>query len=131
MQQNQSQNNLLPPLPSFLDSMEFWLNISSTDYVERLDYALYIATLINYCYALTDDEGPGGSTRVKTTEYGERLKVEHRELHYDIVAGKESFTHTARHRYHVQKYREIKARLLTPPPYQKDGYRPQLGMLVE
>lgn len=125
--ENQSQHPL-PPLHSFLESMmEFWLNISSRDYNDRLDFALYIAGLINYCYALTDRQGG----KVKTTEYGEKLKVEHRELHYDILAGKQSFTHTARHRYHTQKYREIKAGLFTPVPYQKDDYRPRLGTLAE
>lgn len=125
--QKQGQNPV-PPLHSFLDSaMELWLNISSKNYTERLGFALYIAALISDCYALTDEEGG----KVKTTEYGERLKVEHRELHYDIVAGKQSFTHTARHRYHAQKYREIKGGFFTPVPHHKDGYRPQLGTLAE
>lgn len=125
--QNQGQNPR-PTLHSFLDSvMAFWLNISSKDYIERLEFALYVAGLMTFCYALTDEDGG----EVKTIEYGERLKVEHRELHYDILAGEQSFTHTARHRYHAQKYREIKAGLFTPVPYQKDGYRPQLGTLTE
>jgi hypothetical protein len=123
-----SSQNPVPPLHSFLDSlMEFWLNISSKDYIERLEFALYIARFIEDCYALTDEDG----SKVKATEYGERLKIQHRELHYDILAGKQDFTHTARHRYHAQKYREIKAGLFTPAPYQKDGYRPQLGTLAE
>jgi hypothetical protein len=125
--QDHSQNRL-PPLHFFLDSvMEYWLSISSKDYVDRLDFALYIAALINYCYALKDKDG----NKVKSIEYGDMLKVENRELHYDILAGKQSFTHTARHRCHAQKHREIKAALFTPEPYQKDGYRSQLATLSE
>lgn len=120
--------NPLPPLHLFLDSMmEFWLNISSKDYIDRLEFALYIAALIEYCYALTDEDG----VSVKTVDYAERLRVEQRELHYDILDGKQNYTHTARHRYHAQKYREIRAGFFTPIPYDKDGYRPQLGTLAE
>ena len=125
--QNQNQNPL-PPLHLFLNSvMEYWLNISSKDYVDHLDFALYIAALINYCYGLTDKDG----ARVKSVEYGDILKAENRELHYDILDGRQDFTHTARHRYHAQKYREIKAGFFTPAPYQTDGYRLQLGTLAE
>ena len=125
--QRQGQN-ALPPLHIFLDSvMECWLKISSKDYSERLEFALYIAGLISLCYDLTDKD----DIKVRSIEYGEKLKVEHRELHYDIVAGKQSFNHTARHRYHAQKYREIKAGLFNPVPYQKDGYRPDLCTLEE
>lgn len=125
--QRQGQNSL-PSLHTFLNSvMEFWLKLSSKDYSERLELALYIAGLISLCYDLTDED----DIKVRSIEYGGKLEVEHRELHYDIVAGKQSFNHTARHRYHAQKYREIKAGLFNPVPYQKDGYRPNLGTLEE
>lgn len=124
--QRQGQNPL-PPLHTFLDSvMDFWLKISSKDYMERLDFALYIASLIRSCYGLTDED----ATKLRSNAYREKLKREHRELHYDIVAAKQSFIHTARHRYHAQQYREIKAGLFSPVPYQKAGYRPQLGTLA-
>jgi hypothetical protein len=131
--QNQNPQNPLPPLHSFLDSvMEFWLNISSEDYIDRLESALYVAALIGYCYVLPNDDKDATLAKVKTIEYGQKLKPEHRELHYDIVAGKESFTHTARHRYHAQKYREIRAGLFIPrPPGERRGHRAQLGGVPE
>ncbi|TVY13821.1 hypothetical protein LARI1_G008551 [Lachnellula arida] len=121
----------LPPVHSFLDSMiEFWLNISSQDYVDRLGFALYIGCLICYCYDLqTSDDGP-----VKNPAYAEKLKPEHREVHYNITAAdpkEESFTTTNRHTYHARRSREIKEGIFVPRPYEKGVFRAPLTTVSE
>ncbi|KAI9844808.1 MAG: hypothetical protein M1837_005226 [Sclerophora amabilis] len=121
----------LPPLHQFLDSMMgVWLHISSRDYVERLQFALHIGCLINYCYYLKDGDGDN----VKDPAYADKLKPEHRELHYDIVAEyprKESFVTTSRHQYHIRRSREIQDGTWTPQPYRKTGFRASLTTLQE
>ena len=123
--------DFLPPLHSFLDSMiEFWLNISSQDYVDRLGFALYIGCLINYCYYLQSSKGE----RVKSPAYAEKLKPEHREVHYNITAAdpkEESFTTTGRHLYHVRRSREIKEGAFVPKPYDKGVFRAPLTTVSE
>ncbi|KAF8852125.1 hypothetical protein BDZ45DRAFT_695359 [Acephala macrosclerotiorum] len=108
--------DFLPHLHSFLDSLiEFWLNISSQDYVDRPGFALYIGCLINYCYAMQNTEGES----VRSPSYAEKLKPEHREVHYNITSSdpkEESFTTTNRHAYHVRRSREIKEGIFTPIP---------------
>ncbi|TVY89185.1 hypothetical protein LAWI1_G005618 [Lachnellula willkommii] len=115
----------------FLDSMiEFWLNISSQDYVDRLGFALYIGCLICYCYDLqTSDDGP-----VKNPAYAEKLKPEHREVHDNITAAdpkEESFTTTNRHTYHARMSREIKEGIFVPRPYEKGAFRAPLTTVSE
>ncbi|KAF2492111.1 hypothetical protein BU16DRAFT_564575 [Lophium mytilinum] len=125
-----SVENYLPALHTFLDSMiEFWLNISSRDYVDRLRFALWIACLIGYCYALTDSDG----SRVKEAFYAERLKMEHREVHYHIVSSEqtEGFTTTNRHLYHMRRYREIKEGTFIPVPYTKGVHKASLPAILE
>ncbi len=128
---NESVQNFLPRLHKFLDSIiEFWLNISSRDYVDRLLFALYIGCLINYCYYLKDENGEP----VKDPAYAKNLKPEHREVHYDIVAKDpkmESFTTTNRHQYHARRSREIKDGLFNPEPYQEGVFRAPLTTLSE
>jgi hypothetical protein len=115
--------DFLPPFHSFLDSMiELWLNISSRNYVDRSGFALYIGRLINYCYYLQSSEGEP----VKDPAYPEKLKLEHREVHYNIAAAdpkEESFTTTSRHMYHVRRGREIKEGIFVPKPYGKGVFR--------
>ncbi|KAI9834806.1 MAG: hypothetical protein M1819_002892 [Sarea resinae] len=128
----ESTRKYVPSLHSFIDSMiEFWLNISSRDYVDRVGFALYIGCLINYCYALKDENGEP----VRDPAYANKLKPEHRELHYDIVADcprKDSFTTTQQHQYHTRRSREIKEGLFTPQPHQKkDAFRAPLPPLIE
>jgi hypothetical protein len=124
-------DDFLPPLHSFLDSMiEFWLNISSQDYLDRLGFALYIGCLINYCYYLQNSEGGP----VKSLAYAEKLKPEHREVHYNITSTnpkEESFTTTSRHMYHVRRSREIKEGVFVPRPYEKGVFRPPLTTVSE
>ena len=123
--------DFLPPLHRFLDSMiEFWLNISSQDYVDRLGFALYIGCLINYCYYLQCSEGDP----VKSTAFAEKLKLEHREVHFNIVSAdpkEESFTTTSRHTYHVRRSREIKQGTFVPKPYEKGVFRAALTTVSE
>jgi hypothetical protein len=123
--------DFLPPLHSFLDSViEFWLNISSQDYLDRLGFALYIGCLINYCYYLQNSEGEP----VKSLTYAEKLKPEHREFHYNITSAdpkEESFTTTSRHMYHVRRSREIKDGIFVPRPYEKGVFRAPLTTVSE
>ena len=123
--------DFLPPLHSFLDSMiEFWLNISSQDYLDRLGFALYIGCLINHCYYLQSSEGEP----VKSPTYAEKLKPEHREVHYNITSAdpkEESFTTTSRHMYHVRRSREIKEGIFVPRPYEKGAFRAPLTTVSE
>jgi hypothetical protein len=125
-----SVENYLPALHTFLDSMiEFWLNISSRDYVDRLRFALWVACLIGYCYALTDSDG----SPVKEALYAKRLKMEHREVHYHIVSKEqtEEFTTTNRHQYHMRRYREIKEGTFIPSPYKKGVHKASLNAILE
>lgn len=121
----------LPPVHAFLDSMaEVWLKISSQDYVDRLRWAMYLACMINYCYSLVDTHG----VRVKSIEFAEKLKPEHRELHYDIISSgsrKESFDQTARHQYHARRSREIQEGTFSPVPYSEGIFQPTLTTLTE
>jgi hypothetical protein len=121
----------LPPIHAFLDSMaDVWLRISSQDYADRLRFAMYLACMISYCYSLVDTHG----VRVKSIEFAEKLKPEHRELHYDIISSgsrKESFDHAARHQYHVRRSREIREGMFSPVPYQDGAFQPTLTTLTE
>ena len=130
-QMDSSVQNFLPPLHSFLDSMiEFWLNISSRDYVDRLGFALYIGCLINYCYYLQSSDGEP----VKAPAYAEKLKPEHREVHYNITAAdpkEQSFTTTSRHLYHVRRSKEIREGTFVPKPYEKGVFRAALTTVSE
>ncbi|KAF1961309.1 hypothetical protein CC80DRAFT_589704 [Byssothecium circinans] len=125
-----TMQSTMPLLNQFIDAlMEMWLNISLRDYVERIRFALHIAVLLRYCYYLTDpNHGP-----VKSTEYASNLRKEHRELHYDIVAGdpQKYFAQTERHRHHVRRYTEIKNGEFDPQPYKKGVYKPELAALHE
>jgi hypothetical protein len=121
----QLKSEHVPPLHALLNSLlAVWLNISNEDYVERLDFALFVANLINYCYYLKDNEGHS----TKSNEFANHLDLEHRELHYDIVSqdpkSKENFSSTRRHAYHVQKYLEIKEGHFKPQPYAQTGKPP-------
>ena len=118
-----------PPLAEYLNSLiATWLNISTKDYVDRLEYGLFIGNLINGCYDLED----GVRGAVKSEEYAQHLDPEHRELHYDIVAAStESFTTTRRHAYHMRKYREIKDGLYEARPYAPGKYRQTLSKVAE
>ena len=126
-----SVQDFLPPIHTFLDSMiEFWLNISSRDYVDRLGFALYIGCLINYCYGLQDSEGEP----VKTPAFAKKLKPEHREVHFNITAAdpkEQSFTTTNRHLYHVRRSQEIKEGTFVPKPYEKGVFRAALTSVSE
>ena len=128
---NEDVEDFLPPLNVFLDSMfEFWLNISSQDYVDRLHFALYIGRLINYCYNLTTLDGHP----IKDPAYAKNLQPSHREIHYDIVSDDpkaESFTATKRHQYHVRRSKEIRDGVFSPQPYKKGVFRPDLTILPE
>ena len=128
---NEDVDDFLPPLNAFLDSMfEFWLSISSQDYVDRIRFAMYISRLINYCYNLTTLDGHP----VKDPAYAKKLRPEHREIHYDIVSDDpkaESFTITKRHEYHVRRGKEIKDGVFSPQPYKKGVFRPELAILSE
>ncbi|QSZ29567.1 hypothetical protein DSL72_004082 [Monilinia vaccinii-corymbosi] len=123
--------DFLPPLDRFLDSMiEFWLNISAQDYDDRLRFALYIGCLIGYCYFLQDSDGQ----LVKTHAYAEKLKLEHREVHYDITSenpDKTSFTTTKQHKYHVRRDREIREGTFIPKPYEQGVFRTNLTTVSE
>ncbi|CZR62757.1 uncharacterized protein PAC_12654 [Phialocephala subalpina] len=123
--------DFLPPLHSFLDSLiEFWLNISSQDYVDRLGFALYISCLINYCYAIQSAEGE----LVKNPTYAKKLKPEHREVHYNITSSdpkEESFTTTNRHIYHARRSREIREGIFIPTPYGKGVFKLPLTAVPE
>lgn len=123
--------DFLPPINSFLDSMiEFWLNISSRDYVDRLGFALYIGCLINYCYGLQTFDGE----QIRDPAYAKNLKPEHREVHYNITAAdieEESFTTTNRHAYHVRRSREIKEGIFEAKPYEKGVFRAPLTTVSE
>lgn len=123
--------DFLPSLNLFLDSMiEFWLNISSKDYVDRLSFALYIGQLISDCYRTRIP----GRNLVKDPAFAENLKPTHREVHYDIVSedpDAESFTVTRRHQYHVRRSREIAEGLFRPQPYKQGLHRPNLTTLHE
>ena len=121
----------LPSLSAFLDAiMEYWLNISSKNYVTRLSFASYIGLLIYDCYKIKTSDG----VSTKDPAFAERLRLYHRELHYDIVSGDpkaESFTATKRHEYHQRRSREIKDGLFVPKPYKKGSYRLELSALTE
>ena len=123
--------DFLPPLNMFLDSMfEFWLKISSQDYVDRLRFALYIGRLINYCYELTDVSGQA----VKDSAFAQNLQLVHREIHYDIVSDDpkaKSFTATRRHQYHVRRSEEILKGIFSPQPYKANVFRPDLTLIIE
>ena len=120
----------LPKLNEFLESlMDLWLNISSQDYVERLPFALHIASLITYCYRLQDPEhGP-----VNSINYASCLRKEYRELHLEIVAADraKNFASTSRHLYHARRYWEIKNGDWNPPETQPKNYQLQLSILEE
>ena len=128
---NEDVEDFLPPLNVFLDSIfEFWLNISSEDYVVRLRFALYIGCLINYSYNLTTLDGHP----VKDPAYAKNLQPAHRELHYDIVSDDpkaESFTITKRHQYHVRRSKEITDGFFSPRPYKRGVFRQNLTALYE
>lgn len=128
---NDGAEDFLPTLHNFLDSMiEFWLNISSQDYVDRLGFALYIGCIINYCYYLRDSKGEP----VKSNGYAENLKPEHREVHYNIVSADpkaESFTTTNRHIYHVRRSKEIQQGSFEAKPYEKGVFRSSLTTVSE
>ncbi|TGO86559.1 hypothetical protein BPOR_0293g00060 [Botrytis porri] len=130
-QMDDSVQDFLPPLSSFLDSViEFWLDISSQDYDHRLRFALYIGCLIGYCYYLQDLDGQ----LVKTHAYAENLKPEHREVHYDIKfesPSKKSFTATNRHAYHVRRSREIREGGFVPKTYEEGVFRTNLTTVSE
>lgn len=124
-------DDFLPPFDLFLGSLsDFWLNISSQDYVQRLRFALYIGCLINDCYKFTLLDGHG----LNENAYAANSKPEHRELHYNIVAcdpRAESFTTTRRHEYHVRKSKEIADGIFLPQPYKAGASRSDLTILVE
>lgn len=125
-----TMQSTMPLLNEFIDAlMEMWLNISLRDYVERVRFALHIASLLRYCYYLTDPN----HGLVSSNEYASNLRKEHRELHYDIVARdpQKYFAQTERHRYHVRRYVEIKSGEFDPQPHQKGVYKPALAALHE
>ena len=128
---DQDVDDFLPPLSAFLDSMlEFWLNISSQDYVDRLHFALCIGNLINDCYDLSDTDGQP----LRDPAYAKHLQPQHREIHYDITYDDpkaESFTTTKRHEYHVRRSKEIGSGLFLPQPYKKGVFRSDLAILCE
>lgn len=128
---SQAVEHFLPPLNLFLDAMfDFWLNISSQDYVNRLRFALYIGCLINDCYKVTTLEGPP----VKDPAYAMNLRLVHREIHYDIVSTDpkaESFTITRRHEYHVRRSKEIAEGIFSPQPYKIGMFRSDLTAVAE
>lgn len=127
----QELDYFLPPLDLFLGSLfDFWLNISSQNYVQRLRFALYIGCLINDCYKLTSLNGHA----LNENAYAANLKPEHRELHYDIVScdpKAESFTTRRRHEYHVRRRKEIAEGVFSPQPYKAGAFRSDLTVLVE
>jgi len=128
---NEDVEDFLPPPHNFLDSiLGYWLNISSRDYEDRIRFALCIGRLITYCYTL---EIPHGDS-IKDATYANKLRPEHRELHYDLVYDDpkaESFTVTQRHQYHVRRSKEIKDGNFLAELYRKGGYRVQLAQLSE
>lgn len=130
-QLDESVKDFLPSIHNFLDSMiEFWLNISTQDYGDRLRFALYVGCLIGYCYYLQESDGQ----QVKTHAYAEKLKPEHREVHYDITfesPDKKSFTTTNRHIYHARRSREIREGTFVPKPYENGVFRTNLSTVSE
>ena len=116
----------VPSLNVFLDSlMETWLNMSRIEYQDHLEFALYLANLVRDFYRLQDQ-----GLQVKSTGYADQLKIEHRELHYDIVGGQGEFANSSSHHRNALIYREIKAGRFSPKPHTV-AFRPQLGTLKE
>jgi hypothetical protein len=91
---------------------------------------MYLAYMIGYCYSLVDTDG----VQVKSIEFAKNLKLEHRELHYDIISSgprKESFERTARRQYHARRSREIQEVMFSPLPYKDGALQPPLTTLTE
>jgi hypothetical protein len=109
-----------PPLPlldKFIDSlMSHWLNMSEGEYKDRLLWAMSLASLIYYAYNL---QGPEGSA-VRAVDFAQRLRPEHRELHYDLVGRypqKVGISSYRKHEYHAMRCREIREGRFVARPY--------------
>ncbi|TVY49147.1 hypothetical protein LOCC1_G000960 [Lachnellula occidentalis] len=109
--------------PCFLDSMiEFWLNISSRDYVDRLGFALYIG------YIQTSDDGP---VKNPASAKSSNRSTEKFIITLPPQTTKKSFTTTNRHTYYVRRSREIKEGIFVPRPYEKGVFRAPLATVSE
>ncbi|KAJ5165222.1 uncharacterized protein N7500_007052 [Penicillium coprophilum] len=87
------ENLSFPPLPGFLDALiESWLDCPSDDAMLLLHLACQISYLYEYVPAL------------KQLSFAEQMKYEHRQFHFDVLAGME--TGTVQFRKHERAIRD-------------------------
>ncbi|KAJ5048405.1 hypothetical protein N7489_002091 [Penicillium chrysogenum] len=92
-----------PPLPGFLDALiESWLDCPSDDSMLLLHLACQISYLYEYAPA------------VKQRSFAEQMKYEHRQFHFDVLAGMQ--TGTIQFRKHQRAIRDALLRGQYEPP---------------